>query len=426
MELLSACTVGDIEEIVNELALSSAESVSLKDAVHRALERKTNGLQTMDSAECAAMASMERKIDSFRSFLDDLSSTEQRIDDERKLCEERIESTFGEMAEALHRRKQEVLHRLHRMVQIKEEMLRTQRRDVLEQLEEAERIKTQCHRLLSPPQSRDDTKQDRKRFILGKEEEVDALQLINDGIPKAAVPLVFAADSERGHLLWTISRFGKMENDRDRSSKRKRKRESAGGGGGGGGAERDEWDGAAMGDHVELSADRKRVICSERQSYCYRSCFGRLVEGKGTHHWTLRIRECEHGYCAWNMVVGVMKIEDGKQRPIYCYDRQSKLYHRNSHFTANERGYAFIGNLARLTNDHGAGRQYGCPFNKKGDVIDLYLDLKHRTLSYSINDRGYGVAFHGLERTRYCLAVTFCGNRNELEMVNYDSRKYES
>ena len=127
-------------------------------------------------------------------------------------------------------------------------------------------------------------------------------------------------------------------------------------------------------------------------------------------------------------MIGTMKIEDGKQHPIYNYEQQSKLYHRNSHFTANERGYAFIGNLARLTKDHGhgAGRQYGCPFMKKDDVIEVYLDLEERTLSYKINGVGYGTAFDCLDETRYCLAVTFCGNGNEIELLLYDNMKYKS
>ena len=127
-------------------------------------------------------------------------------------------------------------------------------------------------------------------------------------------------------------------------------------------------------------------------------------------------------------MIGVMKIEDGKEIPIYNYDQQSKLYLRNSHFTANERGYAFIGNLARLTKDrgHGTGREYGCPFVNEGDIIEVYLSLEERTLSYRIIGVGFGVAFDCLDKKRYCLAVTFCGNGNQIELMRYDCLKYKS
>merc|ERR1712087_484309 len=95
----------------------------------------------------------------------------------------------------------------------------------------------------------------------------------------------------------------------------------------------DEWD-VISGDHVELSDDKKLVICNEQQSYCYRSCFGRLVVDRGIHHWKLRIKECQQGFCAWNMVVGVMKVEDEKGQPFDVHGTASKSLHRNGHFTA--------------------------------------------------------------------------------------------
>ena len=92
-------------------------------------------------------------------------------------------------------------------------------------------------------------------------ESMDSLnrKLINDGIPTITVPLVFDADSERDHLLWTISEFGKIENeqncDRNLKSKRKRKRrenlkaiKTI---------KQDKWDESAFGDNIKLSAAQR-------------------------------------------------------------------------------------------------------------------------------------------------------------------------
>ena len=436
MELLSECTVDDIHEIVKELKLSKKESANLQRAMDKIWEQKTDKLQTIDCSEGTALSNMHQKITSIQRALNTMTRTEFQINKQRKICEQSIESIFTEMEQALHRRKEEVIERLHRMVQIKLKIVRTQRSAVIQAMKQAQSIKLNCDRMIAQwpvvtdPRRRKVADDKRKQFILEKQREMNNVQLKYEGNPNMTVPLIFDTKSEREHLLHSISKFGKIENapkydEKSKSkTKRKRKREPES-------TENmfvDQWDAMSLGDNLKLSADKKRVICSETQSYCYRTCFGQKVEDKGTHHWTLRITECQNGYCAWNMVVGTMKIENGEKHPIYNDEQQTKLYHRNSHFTAEQMGYGFIGNLGRLTKDdgHGPGRQYGQPFMKKDDIIEVFLDLEERTLSYKINGKGYGTAFDCLDETRYCLAVTFCGNGNEIEMLRYDTEKYKS
>ena len=421
MQLFMVCTQDDIDEIVKEFNLSITEKLKLKCAVNKLLEVKTDKLQIIDPSESNAMSKMQDKIIKFENCINDINLINISINEQNQICDKLINEIFNKIEIKLNKRKQEIKDKLSRMIHIKHKILLTQKENVNKNLKIANKIKKECHRLLSPTTNNnnndnndDDDDKNRKYIILNKQKEIEQLEICNNGKPKISPYLIFDFESDYKHLLHTISKFGNIINgDNGDNGDNKDNNNND--------ENNDEWDIKIYGDNIKI-INNDRVICNEIQSYCYRSVFGKNIYNLGKHHWKLEIKQCNDGYCAWNMLIGCMKIDEKNKN-------KNKIFHRNSHFTSSDHGYGFIGNLSYLTNPkdggHGTDRKYGKKFINIGDIIDIYLDLDELSLSYKINNIPYGIAFDNLQKTKYCLAVTFCGNKNELKMLKYDHQSYK-
>ena len=54
-----------------------------------------------------------------------------------------------------------------------------------------------------------------------------------------------------------------------------------------------------------------------------------------------------------------------------------------------------------------------------GSIIDIYLDLDKKTLSYHIDGKDYGVAFEDVKEGTYRLAVTLTGKGTTVQILSY-------
>ena len=54
---------------------------------------------------------------------------------------------------------------------------------------------------------------------------------------------------------------------------------------------------------------------------------------------------------------------------------------------------------------------YGAIWNKKGDILEIVLNLDKRTLSFKVNDKDFGVAFENIKVAKYRLAMSFFMNK---------------
>lgn len=414
MQLFMVCTQDDIDEIVKEFNLSITEKLKLKCAVNKLLEVKTDKLQIIDPLESSAMSKMQDKLLLFEDGINNINKMNLSINEQHKYAEKLINDIFYKIECKLNERKKELQGKLLTLIRVKHKILSKQHDEINENFKKANDIKKECHRLIN------NNNKDRKTFILNKQKEIDEIKISNDGEPRVSSNLLFDFDNDYKHLLHTISQFGCIKNGKQQSSNHQHQQQQQ--------SSSlhiidddidDFWDIETKGDNIKINKENKTVICNEIQSYCYRSAFGHNIYNKGSHHWKLKIIQCNDGYCAWNMLIGIMKI-----------GKQIKSFPRNSHFTSNDNGYGFIGNLAHLTNakdgGHGSDRKYGQKFINNGDIIDVYLDLDKFTLSYKINSVNYGIAFDNLEKTKYCLAVTFCGNNNQLKMLKYDHQTHKN
>ena len=85
-------------------------------------------------------------------------------------------------------------------------------------------------------------------------------------------------------------------------------------------------------------------------------------------------------------------------------------------------GYGIIGNSGeRRSKAFNLSRALSEPkyldrphrFCHKEDSISIHLDLKNCTLSYTANDKDYGIAFHDIEPNDYRLAISISDNNQD-------------
>ena len=84
-------------------------------------------------------------------------------------------------------------------------------------------------------------------------------------------------------------------------------------------------------------------------------------------------------------------------------------------------GYAYIMNYGKLADRENFG-SYGSDYGAicaDGDIIEMILDMNKMTLSYKVNDKEYGVAFHNIDNTKYKAGLTMCHKTSKYEFISY-------
>ena len=72
-----------------------------------------------------------------------------------------------------------------------------------------------------------------------------------------------------------------------------------------------------------------------------------------------------------------------------------------------------------------ASDDYGDRKCKKGDIVELILDLQNWTISYKLNGKSLGVAFRYIEKCGYIVAINIYEKGNSLELVSYQCSEYK-
>ena len=136
----------------------------------------------------------------------------------------------------------------------------------------------------------------------------------------------------------------------------------------------------------------------------WKSVFGQQsCEAPYKYHWTLKIvAKLTDVSNAWPPLVGIQN------------DAQTKR--TDDYFTSGTSTYALICGHAKLTVDGSCGKSYGAKWTKEGDVLDIYLDMTKRTLSFGINGTKYGVA-HNVNAGKYRLALSLYNGR-KVQMIS--------
>ena len=176
----------------------------------------------------------------------------------------------------------------------------------------------------------------------------------------------------------------------------------------------DEWDPLFKSNHIKI--DGNVVINTFGRKYAT-VFLKNICKSPNKYHWKFKIKKYDGQHKGWNNLIGIWKINT---KPPALNDGQ--------HFTSIQHGgYAFISSYAKISDASVAGcyvrngnysdrTNYGkrCV---EGDIIEMYLDLKKFELSYSINQKDYGVAFN-VKNTEYRAAVMIDHKDNAIELMH--------
>eukprot|EP01083_Nonionella_stella_P166031 553893_1 len=394
------------ESIISEQKmeiLQLKQKLNNKEGI-RTTKKQCTGASQSDKERNALltfMVEIQEKILLFEKSIHGIKDTLHQIDREKKKGLKLIDRVFSNLHTKITQRKNEMINKLETMTKIKENILNTQQHEMKEKLNKSNEIRGNLRRIL-------DDNAVTKQCVVSKRKELDTLKETNHGISKVSSHLEFDLESDYEYLLHSIASFGNICTAK--SIKKVVTKETA---------EMDGWDGGIIGDHLVCVSEENSVKCMEKECYSYRSCFGLNVVTSHTHHWQLRVTQMNDNFCAWNMVIGVMKVRGNN-------GKQAKLCHKNNVFTSEYWGYGFVGNLNVLSSVCGLKRErnYGYKL-KTNDTIDVYLDLNEFTLSYKINHIACGIAYKNIENVSYCLAVSLCGTPNEIQIIQYNHEEYK-
>ena len=153
----------------------------------------------------------------------------------------------------------------------------------------------------------------------------------------------------------------------------------------------------------------------------YFSVLGTLMLKSGVHRWrfkVLNLDECQH---FWRIVIGVVKVNELSD------DQRTQLLHE--HIGKYQKSYGMVFNSQRpdtayaidTTRSGYFGEEYGQVCREKGDMVDMYLDLEHFTLSYAVNGVYHGFAFRNIDAVEYKMIMTLGKRGTQMELVSYET-----
>ena len=154
--------------------------------------------------------------------------------------------------------------------------------------------------------------------------------------------------------------------------------------------EKDKWDIKLKGDYIIINDDI--VSCDIEKHRNFQSAFLSKKISSGIHHWKFEL--IKFNIDQWNLF-GIWKTNSGVPLLNTCFTNK-----RNN-------GYSFVathGKLLNLNDFYMCGKEYGKKC-KKGDIIDMYLNMNKLQLSFAINDKNYGKAYD-IDNTQYRAAIS--------------------
>ena len=140
------------------------------------------------------------------------------------------------------------------------------------------------------------------------------------------------------------------------------------------------------------------------------SSFGSvIVKSPGIYRWRFKISQLAHTSVQydmyWSVVLGVWKIKSARKPPSNTY-----FANTGKKVGYNLWGYAYDTTTGVLIGSKGTnadGPKYGQKC-RKGDIIEIELDLNEFTLRYIINDKDMGISHKDIEDTEYRVALSTC------------------
>lgn len=163
----------------------------------------------------------------------------------------------------------------------------------------------------------------------------------------------------------------------------------------------DKWSEKYLNRDNEIHEETK-LMTNLYTSKCYSTAYGDSVVDDGIFKWRLKIMSLKYpsGYEEKESpYIGIIE-DDTEHLERYKYDVNWDDYGYQLHGLDGSL-HCYIQNY-----DYIQTSDYCCKWNKKGDILEITLDLHEQTLSFKMNDKDHGVAYSNIKPTKYRLALT--------------------
>ena len=169
----------------------------------------------------------------------------------------------------------------------------------------------------------------------------------------------------------------------------------------------DEWNKSLMSKVFTLDKNNDKMLCHSGKSGL-NTAFMTNIVSEGKHCWTFKVIK----YVGCNLMFGIYyaNLQRSNALTTYIGSMENTAY-------AFDFGYGEL----NIHKRRGEWIKYGIDINyleTEQAEIEMRLDLNNLTLSYTINNFDYGVAFK-VKRAKYCAAFTSFYSENSVELLKY-------
>lgn len=144
------------------------------------------------------------------------------------------------------------------------------------------------------------------------------------------------------------------------------------------------------------------------------------------HHWKLKLLKfvpnTKAGQAWCRLMIGIFNADLAITRcdTFFSFGEYEYIWNCDRHYGRGDDIISVLG--SEIYHRQETKKLYG-DVAKTGDVIDIYVDCEKRTVSFSINDIDYGVAFKDVKQGKYRLAVCLTGIGTSIQILSYDEIK---
>ena len=160
----------------------------------------------------------------------------------------------------------------------------------------------------------------------------------------------------------------------------------------------DEWNVQHSSQNMKI--DKTRSIIHVKTSYA--TAYGDTVVSQGKFVWRLQISSPNDDDTETFESPYIGIIED-KRLLLKKYRDSAKWDMHGYQLLAGGDGSIYT-RMTHSKNDK--TRKYQCVWMEEGDILEMTLDLNHRTLSFKVNDKDFGIGVSDIKQTKYRLALT--------------------
>ena len=171
---------------------------------------------------------------------------------------------------------------------------------------------------------------------------------------------------------------------------------------------------------AEIQITDRIATITAKYTGALRSVLGdTIVISKGIHHWRLKLLQV-NGTTNWKVAIGIVQVKNITAKQLKNYVK-SYLTHYIYGSTENIRAHVFVAcrNQGLDPKVIGYKTKYHDTYCKNNDIIDMYLDLNTKRLSFAVNDEYLGIAKSDIPPLEYRMGVSISGWGTSVELISY-------